>query len=79
MESTFFVVMFFVWNKVSKKMPLTSTWLVAIGSNLSALWILLANGWMQHPVGMHFNPDTARNEMQGFSAIFFNPNGVSKF
>ncbi|WP_297432979.1 cytochrome ubiquinol oxidase subunit I [Sulfurimonas sp.] len=79
MESTFFAVMFFGWNKVSKKMHLTSTWLVAIGSNLSALWILLANGWMQHPVGMHFNPDTARNEMQNFSEVVFNPNGVSKF
>ena len=79
MESTFFAVMFFGWNKVSKRMHLTSTWLVAIGSNLSALWILLANGWMQHPVGMHFNPDTARNEMQNFAKIFFNPNGVSKF
>ncbi len=79
MESTFFAVMFFGWNKVSKKMHLTSTWLVALGSNLSALWILLANGWMQHPVGMHFNPDTARNEMQNFGEVFFNPNGVSKF
>lgn len=79
MESTFFAVMFFGWNKVSKKMHLTSTWLVALGSNLSALWILLANGWMQHPVGMYFNPDTARNEMQNFWEVFFNPNGVSKF
>jgi len=79
MESTFFAVMFFGWNKVSKKMHLTSTWLVAIGSNLSALWILLANGWMQHPVGMKFNPDTARNEMQNFAEVVFNPNGVSKF
>ena len=79
MESTFFAVMFFGWNKVSKKMHLTSTWLVAIGSNLSALWILLANGWMQHPVGMNFNPDTARNEMQNFGEVFLNPNGVSKF
>ena len=79
MESTFFAVMFFGWNKVSKKMHLTSTWLVALGSNLSALWILLANGWMQHPVGMHFNPDTARNEMQNFGEVFLNPNGVSKF
>ena len=79
MESTFFAVMFFGWNKVSKKMHLTSTWLVAIGSNLSALWILLANGWMQHPVGMHFNPDTARNEMQNFAEVVFNPTGVSKF
>jgi len=79
MESTFFAVMFFGWEKVSKRMHLTSTWLVAIGSNLSALWILVANGWMQHPVGMHFNPDTARNEMEDFWAVFFNPNAVSKF
>jgi len=79
MESTFFAVMFFGWEKVSKKMHLTSTWLVAIGSNLSALWILVANGWMQHPVGMTFNPDTARNEMHDFAAVFFNPNAVSKF
>ena len=79
MESTFFAVMFFGWDKVSGKMHLTSTWLVAIGSNLSALWILVANGWMQHPVGMTFNPDTARNEMHDFSAVFFNPNAVSKF
>lgn len=79
MESTFFAVMFFGWDKVSKKMHLTSTWLVAIGSNLSALWILIANGWMQHPVGMKFNPDTARNEMQNFWEVIFNPNAVSKF
>ena len=79
MESTFFAVMFFGWDKVSKKMHLLSTWLVAIGSNLSALWILVANGWMQHPVGMKFNPDTARHEMENFWEVFFNPNAVSKF
>ena len=79
MESTFFAVMFFGWDKVSKKMHLISTWLVAIGSNLSALWILVANGWMQHPVGMRFNPDTARNEMQNFWDVLFNPNAVNKF
>jgi len=79
MESTFFAVMFFGWDKVSKKAHLLSTWLVAIGSNLSALWILVANGWMQHPVGMHFNPDTARNEMTDFWALVFNPNAYSKF
>ncbi|HHD78284.1 MAG TPA: cytochrome ubiquinol oxidase subunit I [Epsilonproteobacteria bacterium] len=79
MESTFFAVMFFGWDKVSKRMHLLSTWLVAIGSNLSALWILIANGWMQHPVGMHFNPDTARNEMEDFAEVIFNPNAVSKF
>ncbi len=79
MESTFFAVMFFGWEKVSKKMHLLSTWLVAIGSNLSALWILVANGWMQHPVGMQFNPDTARFEMANFFDVLFNPNAYSKF
>lgn len=79
MESTFFAVMFFGWNKVSKKTHLVSTWLVAVGSNLSALWILVANGWMQNPVGMKFNPDTARNEMINFWEVFLNPNAVSKF
>ena len=79
MESTFFAVMFFGWEKVSKKVHLLSTWLVAIGSNLSALWILVANGWMQHPVGMQFNLDTARFEMQSFFDVLLNPNGVSKF
>ena len=79
MESTFFAIMFFGWNKVGKKTHLLSTWLVAIGSNLSALWILIANGWMQHPVGMVFNPDTARNEMHDFWAVVLNPNAYSKF
>ncbi len=79
MESTFFAVMFFGWNKVSKGFHLTSTWLVAIGSNLSALWILVANAWMQNPVGMHFNPETARNEMLDFWAILFSPTAVNKF
>ena len=79
MESTFFAIMFFGWNKVSKNMHLLSTWLVAIGSNLSALWILVANGWMQHPVGMKFNLDTARFEMESFFDVFLNPNAYSKF
>jgi cytochrome d ubiquinol oxidase subunit I len=79
MESTFFAIMFFGWDKVSKKTHLVSTWLVAIGSNLSALWILVANGWMQHPTGMTFNPDTARFEMHSFFDVLFNPNAYSKF
>ncbi len=79
MESTFFAVMFFGWDKVSKKMHLLSTWLVAIGSNLSALWILVANGWMQNPVGMEFNPDSARFEMKNFFDVIANPNAYSKF
>jgi cytochrome d ubiquinol oxidase subunit I len=75
----FFAVMFFGWDKVGKKFHLVSTWLVAIGSNLSALWILVANGWMQYPVGMKFNPDTVRNEMVNFWDIILSPVGISKF
>jgi len=79
LESTFVAVMFFGWNKVSKKFHLTSTWLVAIGASLSALWILVANAWMQNPVGMTFNPETARNEMVNFWAVLFNQVAVDKF
>ncbi len=79
MESTFIAVMFFGWNKVSKKFHLVSTWLTAIGANLSALWILVANGWMQYPAGMQFNPDTARNEMINFWDVFLSPVAINKF
>jgi cytochrome d ubiquinol oxidase subunit I len=79
MESTFFAVMFFGWEKVSKGFHLLSTWLVAIGSNLSALWILVANGWMQYPTGMKFNPDTVRNEMDNFWDVILSPVAVTKF
>ncbi len=79
LEATFFAVMFFGWNRVSKGFHLFSTWMVAIGSNLSALWILVANGWMQHPVGMAFNPDKARFEMQNFWDVLFSPAAISKF
>ena len=79
MEATFFAVMFFGWNKVSRKFHLASTWLTCIGASISALWILVANSWMQHPVGMEFNPDTVRNEMVDFWAVALNPVAVSKF
>lgn len=79
LEATFFAVMFFGWNRVSKKFHLFSTWMVAIGSNMSAIWILVANGWMQNPVGMIFNPETARYEMQSFFEVVFNPVAVAKF
>lgn len=79
MEATFFAVMFFGWNKVSRKFHLASTWLTCIGASVSALWILVANAWMQHPVGMEFNPDTVRNEMVDFWAVALNPVAVSKF
>jgi len=79
LESTFFAVMFFGWDKVTKGFHLLSTWLVAIGSNLSALWILVANGWMQYPVGMEFNPDTVRNEMANFWEVILSPVAIAKF
>lgn len=79
MESTFIAIMFFGWNKVSKKVHLAATWLTAVGANLSALWILVANAWMQYPVGMQFNPDTARNEMVSFWDVLFSPVAVDKF
>ena len=66
MESTFIAIMFFGWNKVSKRAHLAATWLTVIGATISALWILVANAWMQYPVGMKFNPDTVRNEMFSF-------------
>lgn len=78
MESTFFAVMYFGWNKVSKKFHLASTWLTAIGANLSAVWILIANSWMQYPIGMEFNPDTARSEMVDFWAVVFSPVAMNK-
>ncbi len=79
MESTFIAIMFFGWNKVSKKTHLLATWLTAIGANLSALWILVANGWMQKPVGMIFNPETARNEMDNFWEVLFSQTAVDKW
>ena len=79
MEATFFAVMFFGWDKVSRKFHLASTWLTCLGASISALWILVANAWMQHPVGMEFNPDTVRNEMTDFWAVALNPVAVSKF
>ena len=79
MESTFIAVMFFGWKKVGPKFHLASTWLTAIGASISALWILVANAWMQHPVGMEFNPDTMRNEMVDFWAVVSSPMAVNKF
>ncbi|RUQ31852.1 MAG: cytochrome bd-I ubiquinol oxidase subunit CydA [Candidatus Competibacteraceae bacterium] len=79
LESTFIGLFFFGWDRLSKTQHLTVTWLVALGSNLSALWILIANGWMQNPVGSAFNPDTMRMEMTSFSAMLFNPVAQVKF
>ena len=79
MESTFIAVMFFGWNKVSRGFHLASTWLTGLGATISAWWILVANAWMQHPVGMEFNPETVRNEMTSFMAVAFSPSAVVKF
>ncbi len=79
LESTFVGIFFFGWDRLSKLGHLTVTWLVALGSNLSALWILIANGWMQHPVGSVFNPDTMRMELSSFWDLLFNPVGQAKF
>jgi len=82
MEATFFAVMFFGWEKVSPKFHLASTWLTGIGATISAYWILVANGWMQNPVGTTFNPETVRSEMASAAAfweVISNPVAVSKF
>lgn len=79
LETTFIAIMFFGWNKVSKKYHLASSWLVAIGANLSALWILVANAWMQYPAGTAFNPETARNEMTSFWDVLLSPVAVNEF
>ncbi|MGN0212246.1 MAG: cytochrome ubiquinol oxidase subunit I [Muribaculaceae bacterium] len=79
MESTFIAVMFFGWKKVSPKFHLASTWLTALGASISALWILVANSWMQHPVGMEFDPDQMRNVMNDFWALVLSPVAVNKF
>ena len=79
MEATFIAVMFFGWGKVGKGFHLASTWLTGLGATISAWWILVANAWMQNPVGMAFNPDTARNEMVDFVAVATSPMAVNKF
>ena len=79
MEATFVAVMFFGWKKVSKGFHLLSTWLVALGVSLSALWILIANAWMQSPVGMEFDPAQMRNVMSDFWAVALNPVAINKF
>ena len=79
MESTFVAVMYFGWNKVSRGFHLASTWLTGLGATISAWWILVANAWMQNPVGCEFNPDTMRNEMVSFLQVAFSPFAVGKF
>src|SRR6266480_1275168 len=79
LEATFIGLFFFGWDRLSKPGHLAVTWCVALGSNFSALWILIANAWMQNPVGSRFNPDTMRMEVTDFFAVIFNPVAQSKF
>lgn len=79
LEATFVGLMFFGWDKLGRVQHLLVTFLVALGTNLSALWILIANGWMQNPVGARFNPDTMRMEVTDFAAVLFNPVAQAKF
>ena len=79
MESTFVAVMFFGWKKVSPGFHLASTWLTGLGATISAWWILVANSWMQYPVGCEFNPETMRNEMVSFVDVALSPFAVDKF
>jgi cytochrome d ubiquinol oxidase subunit I len=79
LEATFVGLMFFGWERLSRQGHLLVTFMVALGTNLSALWILVANGWMQHPAGAAFNPDTMRMEVTDFRAVLFNPVAQAKF
>jgi cytochrome d ubiquinol oxidase subunit I len=79
LEATFVGLFFFGWKRLSKVQHLAVTWLVALGSNLSALWILVANSWMLNPVGSAFNPQTMRMELTSFAEVLFNPVAQSKF
>ncbi|HVU22355.1 MAG TPA: cytochrome ubiquinol oxidase subunit I [Rhizomicrobium sp.] len=79
LEATFVGLFFFGWDRLSKVGHLIVTWLLAIGTNFSALWILIANGWMQFPVGARFNADTMRMEVTDFMEVMFNPVAQAKF
>ena len=79
LEATFVGLFFFGWDRLSQRGHLTCTWLLALATNFSALWILIANGWMQNPVGAHFDYETMRMEVSNFSDIIFNPVAQAKF
>jgi len=79
LEATLVGLFFFGWDRLSKVGHLAVTWAVGIATNLSALWILIANGWMQNPVGAAFNPNSMRMELTSFRDVFFNPVAQAKF
>src|SRR5450432_1286409 len=79
LEATFVGLFFFAWDRLSRVQHLVATWALALGTNFSALWILIANGWMQFPVGARFNVDTMRMEVSDFMVVLFNPVAQAKF
>ncbi len=79
LETTFLAVMFFGWDRVSRGAHLTATWLTAVGAAVSALWILVANAWMQYPAGCTFDPEHVRFEMTSFTGVLFSPVAINKF
>src|SRR5882762_1703456 len=79
LEATFIGLFFFGWDKLTNLQHLAATWLMALGANFSALWILIANGWMQNPVGARFNLATMRMELTSFYELVFNPVAQAKF
>jgi cytochrome bd ubiquinol oxidase subunit I len=79
LEATLVGLFFFGWDRMSRRAHLAVTWFMALGTNLSALWILIANGWMQNPVGSEFNVETMRMEITDFAAVIFNPIAQAKF
>ena len=79
LEATFVGMFFFGWDRLTRLQHLICTWLLALGTSLSAMWILIANGWMQFPVGAQFNVDTMRMEVTNFADIIFNPVAQAKF
>src|SRR5580700_2803409 len=79
LEATFVGLFFFAWDRLTRIQHLVATWALALGTNFSALWILIANGWMQYPVGARFNVDTMRMETTDFMAVVFNPVAQAKF
>ena len=79
LEATFVGMFFFGWERLSKAQHAVCTWILAVGTNLSALWILIANAWMQNPVGSYFNSSTMRMEVSNFAEVILNPVAQAKF
>ena len=79
LESTFIGLWIFGWDKLPKKIHLACIWLTAVGTSISAFWILAANSWMQHPVGYEYNPVTGRAELKSFVKFMTNSTALATF